>query len=164
MNESPNVEYIKLSHKLLSWRHVDDSSTFKMFVMLLLIVNHEKHTWGGMDCECGETFISAESLCKITHLAKSTLFRSLKKLEQTGEIKRERINGHMKTIVVNYFRYQSVKNEPTIVQKLDPNKNNINKNTSIKGNINVNAQRMRARKVERLTSVRLSMRCSRAAS
>ncbi len=127
---SPNVGYIKLSRKLLSWRHVDDSNAFKVFVMLLLIVNHKKNTWRGMDCECGETFISAKSLCEITSLAKSTLFRSLKKLEQTGEIKRERINGHMKTIVVNYLRYQSVENEPTKVQKLDPNKNNINNNTS----------------------------------
>lgn len=99
--------WICLHRDIQDWEHFSDPSTVVVFIVLLLNANHKEGWWRGHKCERGATFISIRTIKEITTLSEHTIIRALRLLEQTGEIKRIKIDQkNMKTIICKYSAYQ----------------------------------------------------------
>ena len=99
--------WICLHRAFKDWQHYGDPSVKAVFVDLLLSANHKDGWWRGHKCERGATFVSIRTLAECNGIAINTVQRALKALEQTGEIKRIRIDQkNTKTVVCKYSVYQ----------------------------------------------------------
>lgn len=105
--ETANNGWICLHRVFKDWQHYGDASVKAVFVDLLLSANHKDGWWRGHKCERGATFVSIRTLAECNGIAINTVQRALKLLEQTGEIKRIKIDQkNTKTIVCKYNVYQ----------------------------------------------------------
>lgn len=105
--ETANNGWICLHRAFKDWQHYGDTSVKAVFVDLLLSANHKDGWWRGHKCERGATFVSIRTLAECNGIAINTVQRALKLLEQTGEIKRIKIDQkNTKTIVCKYNVYQ----------------------------------------------------------
>ena len=99
--------WVCLHRSFKDWQHYGEPSVMVVFVDLLLSVNAKDGWWHGHKCERGATFRSIRSIAEDTTLNPITIRRAFAKLEETGEIKRIRIDQkHTKTIVCNFAKYQ----------------------------------------------------------
>lgn len=99
--------WIKLLRKLLDWEWYTDVDVFKLFIHLLLIVNHQPKKWRGTTIEKGATVTSISSLAAGSGLSEQKVRTALKKLLSTGEITKKSTNKNTVILVVNYALYQS---------------------------------------------------------
>ena len=100
--------WICLHRAFKDWQHYGEPSVMVVFIDLLLSVNAKDGWWRGHKCERGATFRSIRSIAEDTTLNPITIRRALAKLEETGEIKRIRIDQkNTKTIVCNFSKYQN---------------------------------------------------------
>lgn len=99
--------FIKLSRKMLDWEHWGDCHTAQLFIVLLFLANHKPTIYKGVECGRGETFITIEGLSKTCRCSNRTIIRSLKKLVESGEIKRLQLSNKLtKTTICKYNKYQ----------------------------------------------------------
>ena len=98
---------IKLLRKLLDWEWYTDVVVFKLFVHLLLTVNHQPKKWRGITIEMGATVTSIASLAVGSGLSEQQVRTALLKLQSTGEITKKSTNKNTVILVVNYVLYQS---------------------------------------------------------
>ena len=99
--------WVCLHRSFKDWQHYGEPSVMVVFVDLLLSVNAKDGWWHGHKCERGATFRSIRSIAEDTTLNPITIRRAFAKLEETGEIKRIKIDQkHTKTIVCNFAKYQ----------------------------------------------------------
>ena len=107
--ETINNGWICLHRAFRDWQHYGEPIVKSVFLDLLLTVNVKDGWWHGFKCERGATFRSIRTIADDTKLTPLTIRRALAKLEQTGEIKRIKINQkHTKTIVCNFSKYQDI--------------------------------------------------------
>jgi len=105
--ETANNGFIKLHRSFQDWQHYGELSVMAVFIDLLLSANHKDGWWRGHKCERGATFASIRTIAASTRLTEKTVHRALKTLEQTGEIKRIKIDQrNIKTIICKYSGYQ----------------------------------------------------------
>jgi DNA-binding transcriptional regulator YhcF (GntR family) len=101
--------WICLHRAFKDWQHYGEPSVMVVFIDLLLSVNAKDGWWRGHKCERGATFRSIRSIAEDTTLSFHTIIRAMRMLEQTGEIKRIRIDQkNTKTIVCNFSKYQDI--------------------------------------------------------
>ena len=141
--ENPNNGgWICLHRAMKDWQHYGEPSVLVTFLNLLLSVNHEDGWFNGHKCERGATFMGIRAMCQDTSLSQHTIINALKTLEQTGEIKRIKIDQkHTKTIIIKYNDYQSIdlfsgakeqrKLQRRVQRKLQRNNNNNNNNNIV---------------------------------
>lgn len=98
--------WIKLHRKMREWQHYQNPSARMVFEDLLFDANSSAMFWHGHEVKRGETMISISSLECNTGLSRKTIIKVLKLLEKTGEIKRVKYAGAIKTIVCNFDNYQ----------------------------------------------------------
>lgn len=136
--------WIKLLRKLLDWEWYTDIVVFKLFIHLLLTVNHQPKKWRGITIEKGATVTSIASLAVGSGLSEQQVRSALTKLQSTGEITKKSTNKNTVILVVNYSLYQSFEepleeirqqanqqtdnNQPTIEQQSNNNQITTNKN------------------------------------
>lgn len=101
-----NDGYIKVFRKILSWEWYDDVNTFKLWMHLLLIVNHKDNKWRGEVIKRGSTVTSYAQLSIQTGLTVQQVRTSLKKLQKTGEVTKVTSSKNTVIIVTNYDKYQ----------------------------------------------------------
>lgn len=101
-----NEGWIKLHRKMREWQHYQNPSARMVFEDLLLAANSKTRFWHGHEVKRGETMISISSLEFNTGLSRKTVIKVLKLLEKTGEIKRVKFAGAIKTIISNFDKYQ----------------------------------------------------------
>ena len=102
--------YIKLFRQIVDWEWYDDIPTCRLFIHLLLKVNHVDRNWQGKKIERGSCITSFASLSAETKLSVEQIKRSLKNLQKTGEIKKISTNQNTLIIVTKYDDYQCFTN------------------------------------------------------
>ena len=100
--------WIKLYRKITEWEWYKSPSVRCVFLHLLLTANTKDKRYKGRVIKRGQTLTSASKLAQENGLGLNTVKRSLKKLEDTCEIKKEHfMNGSLIT-VVRYEQYQDI--------------------------------------------------------
>lgn len=131
--------YIKLHRKMLDWEWYDDYSTFRLFIHLLLKVNHKDQKWKGQVIKRGSCVTSRAKLAQETGLSEQNIKTALKHLLSTNEITKQGTSKNTIITVLNYDLYQSsnqvdnqqnnqqvTNDQPTPNQQVTTNKNEKN--------------------------------------
>lgn len=113
--------YIKLHRKFLSWEWYDEVNTFKLWIHLLLVVNHEDNKWRGEVIKRGSTVTSYAQLSAQTGLTIQQVRTALKNLQKTGEVTKVTTSKNTVIIVTNYDKYQGANKQTN--NQLTTNKN-----------------------------------------
>ena len=100
--------WIKLHRKMRQWRFYQCPSVRLVFEELLFCANSSDVWFHGEKIERGETVVGVQALCKYTGYSVSIVNEALKKLVESGEIKRERCWRGIKTTIVNFDKYQTI--------------------------------------------------------
>ena len=97
--------YIKLHRKIVKWEWYDDLPTFKLFIHLLLKVNHEDTRWRGQVIKKGSCVTSYAHLSAQTGLSVQQVKTALKHLIETGDVTKLSTNKNTLIIVsiVSFF-------------------------------------------------------------
>lgn len=119
--------YIKLHRKIVDWEWYDDLNTFKLWIHLLLKVNHEDKKWRGELVKRGSCVSSYQSLSAETGLTVQQVRTSLNKLISTNDITKLSRTKNTLFIVTNYNMYQDG-------QQTDEQINNTQDNKQITSN------------------------------
>lgn len=135
--------YIKLFRQIVDWEWYDDIPTCRLFIHLLLKVNHVDRNWQGKKIERGSCITSFASLNAETKLSVEQIKRALKNLQKTGEIKKISTNQNTLIIVTKYDDYQCFTNidnkQTTNEQQTDNKRTTTNNNVkNIKNDKNNN--------------------------
>ena len=123
--------YIKLFRQIVDWEWYDDIPTCRLFIHLLLKVNHVDRNWQGKKIERGSCITSFASLNTETKLSVEQIKRALKNLQKTGEIKKISTNQNTLIIVTKYDDYQcfaNVDNKQTTNEQQTDNKRTTTNN------------------------------------
>lgn len=100
--------WIKLHRKIVDWEWYDDLPTFKLFIHLLILANHEDNVWHGQIVKRGSLVTSISSLAHQTGLTNQNVRTCLAHLQKTGEISKQSTNKNTLIIMLNYERYQEL--------------------------------------------------------
>ncbi len=98
--------YIKVHRKLVDWEWYDSYPEFKLFMHLLLTVNHTDSYWHGERIERGSRVTSLSSLSAETGLSIQQLRTAIRHLTTTNEIASVSRSKNTLFIVLNYDLYQ----------------------------------------------------------
>ncbi len=99
--------FIKLHRKIAKWEWYQDANTFRLFVHLLLIANHEDKRWQGKEVKRGQTITGRKALSKSLKLSQQQIRTSLNKLKSTSEITIKATNKFSLITLTHYDSYQS---------------------------------------------------------
>lgn len=102
--------YIKLFRQIVDWEWYDDIPTCRLFIHLLLKVNHADRNWQGKKIERGSCITSLASLSTETNLSVKQIRRALSNLSKTGEIDKIGTNQNTLIIVLKYADFQGQTN------------------------------------------------------
>lgn len=134
-----NEGWIKLHRQFLKWEWHDSPETAHLFVVLLLLANHEDEKWHGSIIRRGQIVTSRDKLAEVSGLSVQEVRTGLSRLEHTGEIIKKSTNRFTVLTISNYDRYQvrelgvqpttnqqTTSNQPTTNQQSTTNKNDKN--------------------------------------
>lgn len=142
--------WIKLYRQLVNWEWYQDANTFRVFIHLVLIANHEDAKWQGRIILRGQVLTSYDHLAQALKLTVQNVRTSIKKLEKTGEITIKSTNKFSLITIEKYGNFQSsnfeinkqnnnqlTNNQQTTNKQLTTNKNekNIKNDKNDKKNI-----------------------------
>ena len=130
--------WIKLHRKFKDWEWSQDPNTSHLFVRLLLMANHKKRSWKGIDILPGQIVTGRKKLSSDTGLSEQSVRTSLNKLKSTNEVTIESTKQYSIIEIINWKNYQQVTNnltneQPTTNQQLTTNKN-VKKEKNVKNN------------------------------
>jgi hypothetical protein len=100
------VGYIKFYRQIKEWEWWGDIKTFRLFVYLLLSVNHTPGNFQGLQVEVGQIVTSLESLSRETGLSVQEVRTCLKRLKSTNEITSQTSSKYTVITVNNFTQYQ----------------------------------------------------------
>lgn len=132
--------YIKIYRSIAEWEWHDDPNTGWLYVMLLVLANHEDGKWHGEVVKRGQLVTSLQRLSKITGISVQSIRTGLTRLHETGEVTSKSTNKYRIITICNYERYQDIKvitnkqatsNQQATNKQLTTNKNEKNKKESI---------------------------------
>lgn len=112
-----NLDYIKLSRKILEWEWYSDINTKTLFLHMLLKANWKDGRFQGVEIPAGSFVSSYQVLSQETGLSVQNIRTSLGHLKKTGEVT---VNQHPKFSVFtikNYVKYQSANSQLTVNQQ-----------------------------------------------
>lgn len=127
--------YIKIYRSMTEWEWHDDPNTGWLFIMLLLLANHEDVNWHGKVIRRGQLVTSLQKLSELTGISIQSLRTGLGRLQETGEITSEPTNKYRIITICKYDDYQGEKieankqltnNQQTTNNQLTTNKNDKN--------------------------------------
>lgn len=114
--------WFKIYRQIEDWEWYKSPNTRHLFEHLIGRANVTAKRFKGIQLHRGELITSIGHLSDQTGLSMNQVRLSLKNLEMTGEIICSRTNRWTKIKVVNYVKYQSVKNDS--LAEIDRAKNN----------------------------------------
>ena len=120
--------WIKIHRQIIDWEWFTDTTTFRVFLQLLLKANHKEKKYRGMVLKVGTIITSRDILAFETSLSVQQVRTALDKLKSTNEITIKTSSQGTIIEVVNYSKYQLATNEvtnkqPTSNQQVTTNKN-----------------------------------------
>ena len=101
-----NTGWIILHRKFLSWEWYDDINTKTLFIHCLLRANYDDNNWRGIKIKRGQFITSINTLSEETRLTPQQIRTSIKRLENTSEIRKQTTNKYTTIMVCNYDKYQ----------------------------------------------------------
>lgn len=99
--------WIKLHRSLLDWEWWDDETTTRLWITILLSVNHEQKKWKGQTIEAGQMLTSYASLAKKSGLSVQSVRTSINRLKSTHEITCESTHRFTLISVVKWADFQA---------------------------------------------------------
>ena len=99
--------WIKLHRSLLDWEWWDDETTTRLWITILLSVNHEQKKWKGQTIEAGQMLTSYASLAKRSGLSVQSVRTSINRLKSTHEITCESTHRFTLISVVKWADFQA---------------------------------------------------------
>ena len=141
--------WIKVHRKMTEWEWYQDPNTCRLFLHLLLTVNHKPGKWQGIDIPAGARITSIRKLAAETRLSEQNVRTAIRHLISTREITQSATARYTLIQLTNYEKYQgdnTVTNEQVTQYQHSPNtvlttnKNNKNermKEDYIKSNQNI---------------------------
>lgn len=98
--------WIRLNRRILSWHWYQESTTFRVFIHLLLKANYETRYWRHLAVKRGDLITSLSSLSRETGLSIQSVRTALKHLKKTGEIQIRSTHQYSLITIINYHFYQ----------------------------------------------------------
>lgn len=98
--------WIKVHRKMTEWEWYQDPNTCRLFLHLLLTVNHKPMKWRGIEVPIGSKITSREKLSQETGLSQRQVRTALSHLESTNEVTKSTTSTHTLITVVNFEKYQ----------------------------------------------------------
>lgn len=133
--------WLYLHRKILDWEWYGETNTFRIFLHLLLTANFKPKKWQGIEILRGQTIISREKLAKTLRISPQTIRTCLTRLKSTREITIKSTNRFSIITLINYEKYQKMKNyqpanqptnQQTINQQSTSNQPHYNKDNKEK--------------------------------
>ena len=78
--------FIKIHRSMLEWEWHDNEHMMSVFLHCLMLANWKEKRWHGQTIPRGSFVTSYEHLAKVTGIPRSTVYRCIQKLSETGEI------------------------------------------------------------------------------
>ena len=103
--------FIKLHRSLIDWEWHDSPSMLTVFVHCLLMANWKDGRYHGQPVPRGSFVTSYEHLAQKTGLARSTIYKAVHRLAETGEIAIEQKHSYTLIKVRNYAVFQQSEDE-----------------------------------------------------
>lgn len=103
--------WICLHRKMLDWEWYSDANTFRLFIHLLLLANHEEKKWKGQVIKRGQLITSSEHLAEDLKLSRQQIRTSINKLKSTTEITTKSTNRFLLITIEKYGEYQDIEKE-----------------------------------------------------
>ena len=103
--------WICLHRKMLDWEWYSDANTFRLFIHLLLLANHEEKKWKGQVIKRGQLITSSEHLAEDLKLSRQQIRTSINKLKSTSEITTKSTNRFLLITIEKYGEYQDKQKE-----------------------------------------------------
>ena len=104
--------WVKIHRSLMDWEWWDSSDTVKLWLTILLSVNHEPKKWHGMIIQPGEMLTSLEALALKSGLSVRKVRTSLKRLKSTQEVTYKTTSRFTLIKVVKWGDFQ-LRDEPS---------------------------------------------------
>lgn len=98
--------WIKLHRKMTDWEWFDDHNTFRLFMYLLMTVNHTAKGWQGITIPAGSIVTGRHKLSAETGLTERQVRTSLKRLKSTNEVTIKSSNKFSIISITNWHVYQ----------------------------------------------------------
>ena len=99
--------WIKLHRKMRQWQYYQCPSVRLVFEELLFCANSGDAYFHGERVGRGETVVGVRTISKYTGYSVRIVVEALKKLVESGEIKREKCWRGIKTTIINFEKYQN---------------------------------------------------------
>ena len=103
--------FVKIDRKITKWRWYKDTSTFKIFLHLILTANYEDREFEDIVIKRGQRVASIRSLAVESGLTEKNVRTAIKHLKATGEVASLSTPKYTVFTVVNYEKYQIVANK-----------------------------------------------------
>ena len=103
--------FVKINRKITKWRWYKDTSTFKIFLHLILTANYEDREFEDIVIKRGQRVASIRSLAAESGLTEKNVRTAIKHLKATGEVASLPTPKYTVFTVVNYEKYQIVANK-----------------------------------------------------
>lgn len=103
--------FVKIDRKITKWRWYKDTSTFKIFLHLILTANYEDREFENIVIKRGQRVASIRSLAAESGLTEKNVRTAIKHLKATGEVASLPTPKYTVFTVVNYEKYQIVANK-----------------------------------------------------
>ena len=101
--------WLKLYRKMESWEWFGDSYTFHVFMFLLIRAKVGDEPWQGMIIHRGQCVVTRKIISATTGIPERSVYRSLKKLQSTGEIKMDADNKRTVVTICKFDSYNPSK-------------------------------------------------------
>lgn len=100
--------YIKLHRSITKWDWYQDANTARLFIHLLLTVNHYPRQWQGITIERGQIVTSYRELADELRLSIREIRTAVNHLKTTGELTLKTTPKYGLYTINNYDKYQEV--------------------------------------------------------
>lgn len=108
--------YIKLHRSITKWEWYQDANTARLFIHLLLTVNHTPQKWRGIVVERGQRVASYDVLSRELKVSKQSIRTAINHLKSTGELTLTTTPKFGLYTINNYEKYQDVTQSLTLDQ------------------------------------------------
>ncbi|MBD3328461.1 hypothetical protein GF340_04110 [Candidatus Peregrinibacteria bacterium] len=128
--------FVLLHREFLQWGWFDDERMVKLFIYLLLKVNHKDVVYKGIPIKRGQTLTSLNLLVKELNMPKQRIRTCLDKLKKTGEINTQTNTKYTIITICNYDVYQDFQNYGNTQSNTPSTHHQHNSNTQLTSNNN----------------------------
>ena len=115
--------FIKLYRSMLKWEWYQDQNTKSVFIHLLLNANWEDSRYRGHEVPKGSLVCGRKKLAKDLGLSEQEIRTSLNHLKSTNEITIQSTNRFSIITIVNWEKFQGLKEESTNKLTINPTNN-----------------------------------------